>query len=93
MGFAGLDVMAINLLSRQLDAQSSEVDSMARELSGALANTEWIGADQRRFLEEWESTHRPNLMRGRETLGSLARLARDNAAEQERKSRGGSSHV
>lgn len=88
MGFVGLDVAAVTILAKQLETQSQEIDTMARELTAALANTEWIGADQRNFLEQWQSTHRPNLIRGRELLAGLARLARANATEQQLKSKG-----
>ena len=88
MAFLGLDVIAIKLLSRQLDTQSKEIESMAKELSSALEGTAWIGPDQQKFLEEWNSTHRPNLIRGHVLLATTSRLANENAVAQERKSSG-----
>ena len=89
MSFLGLDVIAIKALARQLDAGSAEVDALSRELTTALANVEWFGADQRRFVSEWNSTHRASLQRVRELLSTASTIALQNAKDQEHKSTSG----
>jgi uncharacterized protein YukE len=86
MGFVGLDVMAIRLLSRRLEEQAAEADKAATVLSAALDSVAWTGADQRRFAEEWASIHRPAITRTAELLREASAEASRNAVEQERTS-------
>lgn len=86
MGFLGLDVFAVKALSRQLSAYSRELDALQGELTALIHQTEWKGADQRRFIEDWGSAHRPGLLRGRDLLDQASRLALDGAEQQERAS-------
>jgi hypothetical protein len=89
MSFLGLDVIAIKALARQLEASSSEVDVLSRELTAALGNVDWFGPDQQKFVSEWNSTHRATLQRVRELLATASNIALQNAKDQERKSTGG----
>jgi hypothetical protein len=89
MSFLGLDVIAIKALARQLEASSSEVDVLSRELTAALGNVDWFGPDQRKFVSEWNSTHRASLQRVRELLATASNIALQNAKDQERKSTSG----
>ena len=79
MGFIGLDVLAVKALSRQLSGYAREVDALQKELTSLLQQTEWKGADQRRFAEEWGTTHRPGLVHGSELLDRASTLALDGA--------------
>lgn len=87
MGFLGLDVLAVKALSRQLSDQARELEAMSKELTALLAQTEWTGADQRKFVDDWTSTHRMNLLRGRELLQNASEIALESARQQERTSR------
>ena len=87
MGFAGLDVEAIRHLARQLDIQSNEVRAASRELNQLVRSTEWFGADQRRFMSDWETTKLPALNRAATLLADASQIASQGAVEQERVSR------
>jgi uncharacterized protein YukE len=86
MGFFGMDVLAIRQLAKQLDVQANEADQATRELTSALGHTEWTGADQKRFAEEWASQHAPAMRRAAQLLQEAAELARSSATAQERTS-------
>ena len=87
MGFAGLDVLAIRHLARQLDTQAGEVDSSVREVDQLIRATEWYGADSRRFLEQWETAHAAELRRAAGLLREASQLASRGASNQEQASR------
>jgi hypothetical protein len=86
MGFMGMDVVAIRHLARQLEIQANEAESATRELTGALASTEWIGADQSRFADAWAAQHAPAMRRAAQLLQEAAEIARTSALQQERTS-------
>lgn len=86
MGFMGMDVLAIRNLARQLDVQAGEAENATRELTGALGSTEWMGSDQARFVEAWNSQHAPAMRRAAQLLKEAAEIARTSATAQERTS-------
>jgi hypothetical protein len=87
MGFMGMDVVAIRHLARQLEIQSNEAESATKELTSALAATEWKGADQTRFVDAWNVQHAPAMRRAAQLLREAADIARASAAAQEQTSR------
>lgn len=87
MGFAGLDVMAIRHLARQLDIQAREIESASKELTSLIANTEWFGLDSRRFAEAWHANRMPQLRHAAQLLAEAAQLANRGASKQENVSR------
>lgn len=86
MGFLGLDILAIRYLSRQLETQASEVDSAARELAALIAGTDWFGADQAAFMNDWNSVHAPDLRTASALLREASASAIEGAQAQERAS-------
>lgn len=84
MGFLGLDVVAIRRLSQQLETQSREVAAAERELTTLLANTDWFGADQAAFMNDWTSIHAPDLRRTSTLLREASSVASQGALRQER---------
>lgn len=87
MGFVGMDVQVIRGLSANLRSNSREIETLQRELSAALAQTQWFGADARAFDSQWQSVHAPGLSRASGVLSRAAQLAQRQADEQERTSR------
>lgn len=88
MGFMGLDVVAIRHLSRQLDIQSQEVNTAAKNLTNLIANTEWFGLDSRQFAEAWQANRMPELQQAAKLLAEASQLATRGASKQENASRG-----
>lgn len=86
MGFLGLDLVAIRHLSRQLDTQAGEVELAVRELTSLISNTEWYGADQAAFMNDWTSVHAPSLRRASALLREASAAANQGAQAQERAS-------
>lgn len=86
MGFFGLDMIAIRHLSRQLETQADEVDSATRELAALIADTDWFGADQAAFMNDWNSVHAPGLRRAGALLREASAAANQGAQAQERAS-------
>lgn len=86
MGFVGLDVIGIRLLSRRLAEQGAEAERAAATLSSALDSVEWTGEDQRRFAEEWASNHRAAIARAADLLREASAEASRSAAAQQRTS-------
>jgi hypothetical protein len=87
MGFFGLDLLAIQHLSRQLETQSREVTTAAAELTNLLNGTAWVGADRERFVQAWQSEHLPALRRSAGLLHEASQHAAQGAVAQEQASR------
>lgn len=87
MGFLGMDLIAIQHLSRQLDTQSEEVRAASNQLASIIESTAWIGADRDRFVREWQSDYGPALRRSAELLREASVHAAQGAAGQDKASR------
>lgn len=88
MGFLGMDILAIQHLARQLDTQANEVERAVGDLTQLIQQTEWFGADSRRFQENWGSSQVPELRRAAGLLREASELARLGAKKQDEASRG-----
>jgi hypothetical protein len=86
VGFSGMDIIAIQLLARQLDGHSEQVDAFHRELSTAVSTTAWFGRDQAAFTERWNVEFAPALRRSGELLREAANMARRGVDGQQRAS-------
>lgn len=86
MGFSGMDIIAIQLLARQLDEHSEQVDAFHGELSRAVSTTAWFGRDQAAFTERWNAEFAPALRRSGELLREAAKVARLGVDGQKRAS-------
>jgi hypothetical protein len=84
VGFIGMDLVAIELLARQLDGNSDRVESFQRELTAALSATAWSGPDQAAFVEQWGVEFAPALRRSGDLLREAAKVARCRVEAQRR---------
>jgi uncharacterized protein YukE len=86
--YLGLDPAAVRALATQMTHAAGNIRDLGAQLSNQLHNnTHWTGNDQRRFAQEWDSTHMHNLSSVAQALDDAASAANHNADEQESTSR------
>lgn len=81
--FTGMDITGVRQLATQLGSKADAIQTITQELSGLLQNTQWIGADRERFVNDWQSQHVAALTKVITGLNDAARIATTNAQEQE----------
>jgi len=84
--FYGMNVEEVRQLASQMTQRSSEIRSLMNQLTSALQNTQWVGPDHDRFLNEWQSTYVAQLNQVANGLEEAANLATANANAQEQAS-------
>ena len=87
-GMVGMSIEEVRALSSQLKQAADQVRQLTSTLSGKLETTTWVGQDQARFVSEWNSNHKSNLMRVAEALTQAGADAERNAQQQEQTSNG-----
>jgi len=85
-GFIGMDPAAVRTLAAQLHAKADEIRNIATSLTSTLAGTHWAGNDANHFRDEWNSSHRTQLMNVAEALSDASTRATSNAEQQEQAS-------
>lgn len=80
--FTGMDIDAVRQLSQQMKAKADEIRNLSQQLTGQLQNTQWVGADHDRFVNDWQSQHVAALTRVAEGLEAASTAASQNAQQQ-----------
>lgn len=80
----GMDVEAVEQLSRELQTQANEVQSVITAVDRLINHMQsiWKGRDSEQFAGWWREQHRPALDHAKEALEGLGRSAHNNATEQ-----------
>lgn len=81
----GADLEALGDLKTLLERKSSVLDSVVRQVSGAVGtlNRTWDGPDSRQFQQDWAATHRPKLAKATSELQAAAATIERNRQAQE----------
>jgi len=87
MGFAGMDIVAIGHLSRQLAIQAEEVQSAQREIDHLTRSTEWSGKDREDFLRGWDTELRVRMTHASQLLRDASNVAIQESRRQDDTSR------
>lgn len=80
-----MDGGIIRELASRMDRVAGQLDQLIGSVEGTVRNASatWFGADQERFYQDWNRSHRPLLMSLRADIQSLAMTARTNADQQD----------
>ena len=82
----GMNTEAVHELAAQMASIADRIRTLEARLTSRLATTDWVGADRERFDASWQGEHLRALRHATEALDDAARLAADNAREQDRAS-------
>ena len=85
----GMEIRAIRLLAKKLEAQAAEIESTASATRSKIHAVNWKGADRNRFVDQWDHQHAPRLAQIVNGLRDAAKAANQSALRQERASSGG----
>jgi len=86
MAFEGMDIGAVRQLANLMRQKADEIDHIISQLTGSVNNTQWVGPDRDRFIQDWQSSHVPALKQVEGGLRDAATLADGNATQQEQAS-------
>jgi len=80
----GMDVDAVEQLSRDLKTQAGEIHSVISAVDRLINQMQdiWKGQDSVQFAGWWRDQHRPALDRARQAIEGLGTSAHNNAADQ-----------
>lgn len=81
--FTGMDINAVRQLAQQLNTKADAIAQISQQLTSLLQSTPWVGPDQQRFVNDWQSQHVTALNRVVTGLTDAARVATSNAQQQE----------
>jgi uncharacterized protein YukE len=86
MANEGLNIAAVERISRSLRAEAANIGSLIGRVSNSVARADqnWDGTDSRRFVDGWNGTHRRALEQIKQSLERLASTAANEAAQQRR---------
>lgn len=84
--FLGMNPDEVRALATQFTHSAEQIRQLGNTLTTQLKNVSWTGPDQVRFQGDWDSTHLPNLTTVAVALDDAARLANQNASEQDQAS-------
>lgn len=86
MSMIGGDAFAIRDFARKLAARKAQIEETQARMSALVESVPWVGADRERFMNEWNTIHRPNLARMILDLGTVVGDAHTAADAQARAS-------
>lgn len=86
MNMLGMDVGEVRSFANQLDSRADEIEQIVNTLTNALHQVQWLGNDANNFRHEWDSAHRSQLNTVANALRDAARVANNNATQQEQAS-------
>jgi uncharacterized protein YukE len=81
-----MNTETVQELATQMASVADRIRALETRLTTRLAATEWVGTDRGRFEASWQGDHVRALRQAAEALDDAARLAADNAREQDRAS-------
>jgi uncharacterized protein YukE len=84
--FLGMNPEEVRALAVQFTNSAEQIRQLAGTLTTQLKNVPWSGPDQVRFQGDWDGAHLPNLNTVATALDDAARLANQNAVEQDQAS-------
>ena len=62
MSMFGAEVAALRSFAQQVEARVRDLRSTLSRLEQRLGELNWTGPDHDRFVEQWQSVHRPRLV-------------------------------
>ena len=90
MTLLGMDVDLVTGVATQLDGRAEAIGTATTDVDRLVdtAVSQWFGADAQKFVQEWQSQHRPALVAAMQALTQLSTTARRNVDEQRQASSG-----
>lgn len=83
-GFYGADVAQLRSLAGVMGKAATTLEMQGMQLSGLVNNTTaWTGSDAQKFKSDWNSSHRPLLLKAAGMLKQGAKQLKANADEQD----------
>lgn len=86
MAMTGMDIAQVQALAKQFTSQADAIEQLTKQLTSALQNTTWVGADRTAFESEWTGTYVNQLTQVATALRNASTKATQNATEQEQAS-------
>lgn len=89
MALVGADIAALRRFASLLRERARLIETTVTQLSTVVEDLPWHGADRERFVREWQTIHRPGLlrlvldMRDGSTEVSRSATAQENASRVE----------
>ena len=80
---SGMDIQAVQNLATQMKTKAGEIQQIMATLTSQLQSAPWVGADQQRFLSEWQGQHCTALRNVISGLEQASQQAARNAQEQQ----------
>lgn len=83
----GVDLSALRSFAAGMGARARQISDTVARLDGVVEGLAWVGADRDRFMQEWQSHHRPAMTMLAGDLSSAGSDAHRQADRQEEASR------
>lgn len=80
----GMDVAEVRAMASKMNAVAGDLQGVIHSLDDKIANASWVGEDRDRFLKEWQTRHYRALQDIVNGLQNAARVAADQARDQDR---------
>lgn len=82
----GMDIGAVKALAKELKSSSGEINGIIKKLNSKLESAQWVGNDQKKFVNDWKGNQVPALKKVVAVLEQASNRADQNAREQEQAS-------
>lgn len=82
----GMNTETVQELAVQMATVADRIRALDARLTARLGATDWVGRDRDRFDADWQGEHRRALQQAAGALDDAARVAAENAREQDRAS-------
>jgi len=86
MARLGMDVDAVQAVSKKLRAEAAAIDALVSKIQGIVSSLPgiWDGPDSQQFVNDWWPEHKKTLQAASQHIAGLADSAKNNADEQAR---------
>ena len=88
MARLGLDPDQMKALANTMQKEAGSIEQSAGQLDSKLRSAYWEGPDQKKFLGEWEGTHKKALKAAVDLLKSASKRINTEVAQQQQASGG-----
>ena len=86
MARLGLDPDQMTALANAMTKEAGNIESAASRMDGKLRSTWWEGPDHKRFVGDWDGTHRKALKEATKLLTDAAKRIKSEVSQQQQAS-------
>ena len=79
----GMDIAQVRSLASAMRTSAGDIEGIISKLTGMLDGTEWLGTDRSKFENDWKGQYTQQLRQVIQGLNDAARMADDEARQQE----------